>query len=110
MPDLSYSLYSRLYPKGIDYPSKAYSRIKDTNEVSLLFNKKSKQSSEEKQATVVGEESAGEKQTLIFPSSAIFVQSIKEATNNSSDLIIKSIPPNLTLIYIDNSSGCPDIK
>lgn len=30
-----------------------------------------------------------------------FIQSIKDATNNPSDLIIKSLPPNLTLIYID---------
>ena len=74
--------------------------------MSLLFNKKSKQSSEEKQATVVAEESTEEIQTLISTSSDIFIQSIKEATHNSSDLIVKSMPPNLTLIYIDHFSGC----
>ncbi|MFJ7372897.1 spore germination protein [Lysinibacillus capsici] len=31
-----------------------------------------------------------------------FIQSIKNATNNPADLIIKSLPPNVTLIYIDN--------
>jgi hypothetical protein len=41
---------------GLGYPSKAYSKDKDTNEVSLLFNKKSKRSSEVQQATVVSED------------------------------------------------------
>ncbi|XQN49906.1 spore germination protein, partial [Lysinibacillus capsici] len=31
-----------------------------------------------------------------------FIQSIKNATNHPADLIIKSLPPNLTVIYIDN--------
>lgn len=31
-----------------------------------------------------------------------FIQAIREATHNPSDLIVKSIPPNLTLIFIDN--------
>ncbi|WCH49865.1 spore germination protein [Lysinibacillus sp. OF-1] len=31
-----------------------------------------------------------------------FIQSIKNATNDPADLIIKSLPPKLTLIYIDN--------
>ena len=31
-----------------------------------------------------------------------FIQSIKNATNNPADLIVKSLPPNVTLIYIDN--------
>lgn len=39
---------------------------------------------------------------MITPLKNEFVQSIKEATHNPSDLIVKSIPPNLTLIYINN--------
>jgi len=38
----------------------------------------------------------------IAQSKNCFVQSIKDATNNPSDLIIKFLPPNLSLIYIDN--------
>ncbi|WP_155591136.1 spore germination protein [Lysinibacillus cavernae] len=30
-----------------------------------------------------------------------FIQSIKNATNNPADLIIKTLPPNIALIYID---------
>lgn len=39
---------------------------------------------------------------MISPSENDFTQLIKDATHNPSDLIIKSIPPNLTLIYINN--------
>ena len=70
--------------------------------MSLLFNKKSKQSSKEKQATVVAEDNTEEIQIQISTSGELFIQSIKEVTHNSSDLITKSILPNLTLIYIDN--------
>ncbi|MFJ7406150.1 MULTISPECIES: spore germination protein [unclassified Lysinibacillus] len=38
----------------------------------------------------------------IAQSTDCFIQSIKDATNNPYDLIIKSLPPNITLIYIDN--------
>jgi|GEM_PF-7116999 len=38
----------------------------------------------------------------IAQSKDCFVHSIKDATNNPSDLIIKFLPPNLSLIYIDN--------
>ncbi|MFJ5766535.1 spore germination protein [Lysinibacillus sp. NPDC093210] len=38
----------------------------------------------------------------IAQSTDCFIQSIKDATNNPSDLIIKSLPLNITLIYIDN--------
>lgn len=31
-----------------------------------------------------------------------FIQAIKDATHNPADLVFKSIPPNLTLFYIDN--------
>lgn len=39
---------------------------------------------------------------MITPSENDFTKLIKDATNNPSDLIIKSIPPNLTLIYLNN--------
>ena len=39
---------------------------------------------------------------MMTPLKNDFVQSIKDATHNPSDLIIKSIPPNITLIYLDN--------
>lgn len=38
----------------------------------------------------------------ITPSKIDFIQSIKDATHDPSDLIIKFIPPNITLIYINN--------
>jgi len=38
----------------------------------------------------------------IAQSKDCFVHSIKDGTNNPSDLIIKFLPPNLSLIYIDN--------
>ncbi|GGA27775.1 spore germination protein [Psychrobacillus lasiicapitis] len=43
-----------------------------------------------------------EKVELIAPSENDFTQLIKDTTNNPADLVIKSIPPNLTLIYINN--------
>ncbi len=44
------------------------------------------------------------KESLVRVASASdhFIQSIQNATNNPADLIIKLVPPNLTLIYIDN--------
>jgi len=39
---------------------------------------------------------------MLTPSKNDFVQSIKDATHNPSDLIIKFIQPNLSLIYLDN--------
>jgi len=49
-------------------------------------------------------ETPKEKESLVMVALTTdhFIQSIKSATNNPADLIIKSIPPNLTLIYIDN--------
>ncbi|HBJ02445.1 MAG TPA: spore germination protein, partial [Lysinibacillus sp.] len=49
-------------------------------------------------------EAPKEKENLVrvAPTTDHFIQSIQNATNNPADLIIKSIPPNLTLIYIDN--------
>ena len=56
------------------------------------------------------EESTEEIQTLISTSGDIFIQSIKEATHNSSDLITKSNLPNLTLIYINNLVDVPTLN
>ena len=39
---------------------------------------------------------------MMTPLKMDFVQLIKDATQNPSDLIVKDIPPNITLIYIDN--------
>ena len=39
---------------------------------------------------------------MLSPLKNDFIQSIKDATHNPSDLIIKFILPNLTLIYLDN--------
>ena len=49
------------------------------------------------------EEAPKEKENLVRVAIATdhFIQSIKNATNNPADLIIKTIPPNLTLFYID---------
>lgn len=39
---------------------------------------------------------------IISSSKTDYIQSIRDATQNPSDLIVKFIPPNITLIYIDN--------
>jgi len=78
--------------------------------VSILFSKKSKRSSKEKQETVVAEENTEELQIQISTAGDVFIQSIKEATHNSSDLITKSILPNITLIYIDNLVDVPTLN
>jgi hypothetical protein len=59
----------------------------------LPFNKK--------QTPIIVEESIVDGK-MITPSKDGFIQQIKDATNNPFDLIIKSIPPNITIIYIDN--------
>lgn len=50
----------------------------------------------------MAEDNTEEIQIQISTSGELFIQSIKEATHNSSDVITKSILPNLTLIYIEN--------
>ncbi|WP_144509795.1 spore germination protein [Bacillus sp. FJAT-22090] len=59
----------------------------------LPFNKKQ---------TPVKIETTKEHVGMISPLKSNFIQSIKNATHDPSDLIVKSIPPNITLIYIDN--------
>ncbi|WP_231885680.1 spore germination protein [Sporosarcina psychrophila] len=56
------------------------------------------------------EENTEEIQIQISTSGDIFIQSIKDATHNSSDLITKSILPNLTLIYIENLVDVPTLN
>ncbi len=58
----------------------------------LPFNKKQPQSTKE-----VPKENL----VRVAYSTDHFIQSIKNATNNPADLIVKLLPPNLTLIYID---------
>ncbi|MFC5591175.1 spore germination protein [Sporosarcina soli] len=38
----------------------------------------------------------------VSTSADVFIQTVSAAVHHSSDLIVKSIPPSLTLIYIDN--------
>ena len=54
-----------------------------------------------KQTTVVIDEMK-EDIGMISSSKSSYIQTIKDATQNPSDLIVKFIPPNITLIYIDN--------
>lgn len=58
----------------------------------------------------MAEENTEELQIQISTSGDVFIQSIKEATHNSSDLITKSITPNLRLIYIDNLVDVPTLN
>ena len=58
----------------------------------------------------MAEENTEELQIQISTSGDAFIQSIKEATHNSSDLITKSILPNLTLIYIENLVDVPTLN
>lgn len=41
-------------------------------------------------------------ENMIPSSKDTFIQEIKDASNKPADLIVKSIPPNLTLMYIDS--------
>ncbi|QUG41818.1 spore germination protein [Psychrobacillus sp. INOP01] len=59
----------------------------------LPFNKKQ---------TTIAIDSIKEDIGTITPLKIDFIKSIKDATHNPSDLIVKSIPPNITLIYINN--------
>jgi len=61
----------------------------------LSFNKKKKR-------TPVVIDATRKDIGMMTPLRNDFVQFIKDATHNPSDLIVKFIPPNLTLIYIDN--------
>ncbi|MFB5087742.1 spore germination protein [Psychrobacillus sp. PGGUH221] len=38
----------------------------------------------------------------ISPSKNVFIQQIREVTNNPADLIVKDIPPTVVIVYIDN--------
>ena len=63
--------------------------------IKLPFTKNSKQLPEK---TVTFKKDIG----MLTPVKTEFVQMIKEAIHNPSDLIIRDISPNITLVYIDN--------
>ncbi|CAM3162617.1 spore germination protein [Filibacter tadaridae] len=70
-----------------------------------MFNKKFKLSSAKKQPAAEGEKSKENEEktkSTISPLKSVFIKSVGNAVHNSSDLKVKSIHPNLTLIYIDN--------
>ncbi|EPD50585.1 hypothetical protein HMPREF1210_02554 [Paenisporosarcina sp. HGH0030] len=74
-----------------------------------MFKKKSRQSSSKNKPTVEdGENHKDEKASKVhneslFPiSSKDYLEAIKKATNNPTDLVVKTISPNLTLTYIDS--------
>lgn len=88
---------------SIEYPSNVKSIIEVNYEGSLQFSMKFKLPFNKNQPHSF-EEAPKEKESLvrIAPTTDHFIQSIRNATNNAADLIIKAIPPNVTLIYIDN--------
>ncbi|SDN10490.1 GerA spore germination protein [Psychrobacillus sp. OK028] len=55
-----------------------------------------------KKRTTVVKETIKKDIGMITPLKNEFIQSIKDATHNPADLMIKNISPNLTLVYIDN--------
>jgi len=71
-----------------------------------MFNKSFKLSPSKKKTTENGnKDKTQEKEASesTIPSSSIaFVQAIKDATHHPADLIVKSIPTKLTIVYIDN--------
>jgi len=79
---------------------------KDKKEDEKNKNRKSASSSSKKKSLEESgtEQKDGNKtQENMIPSSKdTFIQEIKDASNNPADMIVKSIPPNLTLIYIDS--------
>lgn len=65
--------------------------------------KENKNSSSNKESSIDSEkEQKVSKENMISSSKNVFIQAIKDATQNPADLIVKFIHPNLTLIYIDN--------
>ncbi|WOV86871.1 spore germination protein [Sporosarcina oncorhynchi] len=66
--------------------------------MSVLFKRKSTLTSNEKQKTI-DNVNTGE----VVPSVASdFIRAVSGAVHHTSDLVVKSLPPNLTLIYIEN--------
>jgi hypothetical protein len=91
--------------KRINLTIEANSRNKVIHGVDVVFNKKftlffrKKQSAEkdalnkEPEEKVIGQ---------ISPSTSVFIQAVSDGVHHTSDLRVKSISPNLTLMYIDN--------
>ncbi len=95
------TVHCKLAEKSIESPFKAYSINEVNHEGSLLFKMKFKLPFNKKQPPPT-KEAPKENLVRVAQVTDHFIQSIKTATNNPADLIIKSIPPNLTLIYIEN--------
>ncbi len=68
-----------------------------------MFRKRFNSTFIKEQSTVEGDKKEFEEKTdSVNPSLANdFIQIVSEALHHSSDLVVKSMPPNLTLIYID---------
>lgn len=63
-----------------------------------MFKRNSKSSSNQKQKPIHN----GDTGEIVSSVAADFVQTVSGAVHHTSDLVVKSIPPNLTLIYIAN--------
>lgn len=63
-----------------------------------MFKRNSKRFSNKKQ-TPIGNGDTGE---VVSSAGADFIRAVSDAVHHTSDLVVKPIPPNLTLIYIDN--------
>lgn len=89
--------------KSINFVFEVNSRSIVSNEVIVIFNKKFKLSFAKKKPVLKNEKSKENKERtegIISPSKTIFTQAVSDAVHHTSDLKVKSIPPNLTLIYI----------
>lgn len=86
---------------SIEYPFQDNSIKEVSNEGSLQFIMKFKLPFNKQQPPSI-KEAPKENLVRVAHTTEHFIQSIKNATNDPADLIIKSLPPNLTLIYIDN--------
>lgn len=63
-----------------------------------MFKRKSKSSSNENQASI----DSGDAGAAISTAAEDFIRIVSDTVHHTSDLVVKPIPPNLTLIYIDN--------
>jgi hypothetical protein len=93
-----------MFKKNLKLPfSKKQSPVGSDKEQEDSKEKKENKNSSKKESSIGSEkEQKVSKENMISSSKNVFIQAIKDATQNPADLIVKFINPNLTIIYIDN--------
>lgn len=67
-----------------------------------MFKRNSKRSSDKKQTPIDSETNNGDAKADVPSIATDFIRDVSDAVHNTSDLIVKSMLPNLTMFYIDN--------